>query len=119
MSTLPLSARTPCVPDLCKPCSCCHTLLCLELHCFLVMSIPSGSSLLQGSLIPEKRNLVEISHLEWNIPKSLTLCTLFTCESLYLFPSNIGETSWIMAKQEIDLFAQQAVIRSNFIAMFL
>lgn len=43
--------------------------------------------LLQGSLDPEGRDLMEeTSRLRLNVPRSLILC----CESLYLFPSNTG-----------------------------
>lgn len=45
---------------------------------------------LQGSLSPEERHLMEECHLVLSIPRSLTLCTVSTCESQNLFPSTTG-----------------------------
>ena len=44
----------------------------------------------QGSLSLKGRGLMETSYLELSLPKSLTLCTLSGCGSLYFFPSTAG-----------------------------
>ena len=53
--------------------------------------IPSASS---STEFPELcgRDLMEISHLELCILRSLTLCIMSGCESLYLFPSAAGRS---------------------------
>lgn len=64
----------------------------LEELVLLVPSVLSGSYTLlrprpQGSLGPERRDLMETFYLELSIPRSLALCILSGCGSLYLFPS--------------------------------
>lgn len=43
--------------------------------------------LLQSTLSPKGRDLIDTSHLGLSISRSLMLCTLSGCGSLYLFPS--------------------------------
>lgn len=65
-------------------------LLCLEGRISLVSSIPTGSTVflpprLQSSLSPEGKDFT--FYLEPSVPWSLTLCTLSSSRSLYLYPS--------------------------------
>lgn len=46
----------------------------------------------------------ETSHLELNVPSSLTLCTLPCRGTLYLFPPTVGETSLMVVEQGIDIW---------------
>lgn len=59
--------------------------------------IPTGSCtfpapLLQGSLSPKGKDLMEIPYLWLNVPCSLILSIISGYESLYLFPSAVGES---------------------------
>ena len=46
--------------------------------------------LLWGSLRLEVRNLMEASCLELSVLRSLTVCIMSDCRSLYLFPCDAG-----------------------------
>lgn len=52
--------------------------------------LESLSPLLQGSLSCEGTDVMVISYLGLNLPRTLNLCTLSSCNSLYLFPSTTG-----------------------------
>lgn len=74
---------------------------------FLVSAFPSSTCfpppLLQGSLIPEGRDLMETSHLRQSVPRSLTLCTLSSV-GLYICSHLLQEEASLrMAKQGTDL----------------
>lgn len=101
-STSPLSSRTPMGPDLCRSCACCHslleflhmsTLLCLGGFVCLVPFIPSGAYNLstpfpQGSLSPEKRDLMETAHLglsAFRVPPSIYIVQLWVSVSYITF----------------------------------
>lgn len=65
-------------------------MLCLEGLVLLMSSIPTGSYILstvlsQNFLSPDRRYLIETSHLGVNGPRSLTFRSLSGCGSLYLF----------------------------------
>lgn len=80
--TLPQSSRVPM----------CFNHVDLGAHLPLVSFISYGSytlfiSLLQDSLSPEERKLMETFHLGLSVPRSLTLCVLSSYGSLYLFSS--------------------------------
>jgi hypothetical protein len=51
---------------------------------------PLPPSLLQGSLNPEKRNLMEIPCLVLNVPRNLTLCIMSACGFMYVFLAAAG-----------------------------
>ena len=65
-----------------------------EGHALLVSSIVSDSYnlplLLQDSLSSERRDLMEVFYLGPNVPRSLILCVISDCGSLYLLPSAAG-----------------------------
>jgi hypothetical protein len=98
-----ISAGTLSGLDLCRPCACCNSLWvhkCISpavsrRPCFLGVLHPhwllhSLSPLLQSFLNPEGSDLMETSHLGLTVPRSLTLWSLPSCGSLYLFPSAAG-----------------------------
>jgi hypothetical protein len=76
----PLSAGIPSGLDLCTfhgPCE----FMCVEGPASLVFSICTDSYTLPGSSCvefpgPERRRSIGTSHLQWNAPRSLTLCIL-------------------------------------------
>ena len=84
--------------------SCCiyKALLLWHLSYPLAVTI-SLHPLFQSSLSPERRDLMKTSHLGLSMPRSLTFCTLFSCESLYLFPLWQKEASLMMAYKVTDL----------------
>lgn len=60
--------------------------------------------LLQGSLSPDRRDLMETCHIGSNVPSSPSLCIMSGCGFLYLFPSAGGMTdSPVMAEQGTDV----------------
>lgn len=97
---LPQSGRS-------RVCSLCH----VEGLVSLVSSIPSGSYILfhvlfcrVGPLSPEKRDLMATSCSGLSVPRSLTLCRLSGCGSLYLFPSTAGRSFWDVAEYHWEGF---------------
>lgn len=97
-----VTAGTPSDLDLCRPCACCHSvwvhmciLLCRKV--FFPWCFPSPLTLkiflplVQGSLSPEERELMETPHLGLSVSRSLTVCTLSRFVDLYLVSSTARE----------------------------
>lgn len=60
----------------------------------LVLSLPP---ILQGSLTPARRELMDPSHIELSVPRSLILCVVSGCGSLYLLHLLQEEASMMLA----------------------
>lgn len=54
----------------------------------------------QGSLNPQRRDLGDTSLIGLSVQRSLTLCIVFGCESLHLFPT---VAFLVMVRQSTDL----------------
>lgn len=91
----------------------------------LASAIPSGvlesflPPLLQGSSLSEGRDLMEASLSEPSVPRSLTLCTLPSYGSLYLFSLLQEDASLMMAEQGTALGVCQNADRSPSVATLL
>ena len=70
--------------------------------CFHGVLYSLGSYFLsQGPLSPEMGELIDTSHFELSIPRSLTVCTLSSCGFMYLFPYLLREKSSLMVNKTL------------------
>ena len=88
VSSFPLVAGTLSSTDMCKPCTYCKHLC--EFMGALVLLFPQGppSPLVFTLFLPP---LPWGSQLGWSVSRSLTLCTMSGCGSLYLLPTAARE----------------------------
>lgn len=58
---------------------------------------------IQGLLSPRRRELIKVSHFGLSVPKTLTLCTLFSCEPVMYSYLLKEEAFLMMTEQTTDL----------------